>query len=202
MNMCILMGSPRKNGNTKSLLDPFMEECARQGNTTRLFWLYSLNIMPCTACRLCQKDWTRFGCRFDDDLPEIFDHILACDLLVLATPIYSWYCTAPMKALLDRLMYGMNKYYGEERGPSLWKGKPVAAISTCGYEAEKGADLFEQGLKRYCKHSQLHYLGMHTERDWGYKHVFMSEDKAERATAFARTLQESVCRVAQGSDSR
>jgi len=35
-----------------------------------------------------------------------------CDLLVLASPIYSWYCSPPMKAVLDRLVYGMNKYYG------------------------------------------------------------------------------------------
>jgi putative NADPH-quinone reductase len=93
-----------------------------------------------------------------------------------------------MKALLDRLMYGMNKYYGEEKGPSLWRGKAVAAIATCGYEPEKGVDLFEEGLKRYCKHSRLRYLGMHVERDPGYKHAFMSEDKAERAAAFARKL--------------
>ena len=192
MNTCILMGSPRQNGNTKSLLDPFMAECARRESATELIWLYSLNIAPCIACRQCQKDWTRFGCRFNDDLPGIFDRILACDLLVFATPIYSWYCTAPMKALLDRLMYGMNKYYGEKRGPSLWRGKPVAAIVTCGYEAEKGADLFEQGLKRYCRHSQLRYLGLYAERDLGYKQVFMSEDKAERAAAFARTLLESA----------
>ena len=35
--------------------------------------------------------------------------VLACDLLVLATPIYSWFCTPPMKTALDRLVYGMNK---------------------------------------------------------------------------------------------
>jgi multimeric flavodoxin WrbA len=192
MNVCILMGSPRKNGNTKFLLDPFMEACALQGSATELFWLYDLRIAPCTACRLCQKDWTRFGCRFEDDLQEIFDRILACDLLVFATPIYSWHCTAPMKALMDRLMYGMNKYYGEERGPSLWKDKPVAAVVTCGYEAEKGADLLDQGLKRYCKHSRMRYLGMHVERDLGYKHVFASEDKKERAAAFARMLLGAV----------
>jgi len=30
-----------------------------------------------------------------------------------------------MKAVLDRLVYGMNKYYGREKGPSLWEGKPA-----------------------------------------------------------------------------
>ena len=55
-------------------------------------------------------------------MQEIFDRVLACDLLG-ATPIYSWYCTPPMKAVLDRLVYGMNKYYGRRRGRSLWEGR-------------------------------------------------------------------------------
>ncbi len=46
--------------------------------------------------------------------PTIFDKVRAT-LIVLATPIYSWYCTPPMKALLDRLVYGMDKYYGAQR---------------------------------------------------------------------------------------
>lgn len=70
-----------------------------------------------------------------------------------------------MKALLDRLVYGMNKYYGSEKGPSLWAGKPVALITTCGYRPEQGADLWENGIRRYCKHSQLRYTAMLAERD-------------------------------------
>ena len=188
MKTCILMGSPRKGGNTRKLLDIFMEEVSARQVGHELFWLYDKTIEPCIACRLCQKDWTAFGCRFDDDAQPIFEAILACDLLVLATPIYSWFCTAPMKALLDRLVYGMNKYYGETKGPSLWAGKKVTAITSCGYKPERGADWFEEGLRRYCKHSGLHYLGMLTERDMGYASVFMSDDKAERARLFAERI--------------
>jgi multimeric flavodoxin WrbA len=112
----------------------------------------------------------------------------ACDLLVLATPIYVWYCTPPMKALMDRLVYVMNKYYGEEKGPSIWKGKSVAVLETCGYPPEKGSDLFEEGVRRFCKHSGLNYLGSHVERHMGYQTVFMDEEKAERSRIFAREL--------------
>lgn len=182
------MGSPRKSGNTAALLTPFTEELTTGGHSVETVWLYDRHIEPCCACRMCQRDWSRFGCRYQDDAQSLFDRILSSDLVVLATPIYSWYCTPPMKALLDRLVYGMNKYYGEERGPALWAGKAVALLSTCGYPPEKGADLWEAGMKRYCKHSQLHYLGMLCEHDRGYKAVFMDEAKAERARCFARTL--------------
>lgn len=188
MNVCILMGSPRKNGNTAALLKPFCAELERQGHRCEVIWLYDQNIAPCEACRTCQRDWTVFGCRIQDDAQWIFQHVLSCDLLVLATPVYSWYCTPPMKALLDRLVYGMNKYYGAKKGPALWEGKPVALITTCGYPPEKGADLWEAGVKRYCKHSRLCYIGMLAERHMGYGTAFMDAEKESRAAVFARDV--------------
>jgi len=188
MKCCILMGSPRKKGNTAALLDPFMQELAQHEIQSDMIWLHNKRIEPCIACRTCQKDWTIFGCRYKDDAQEVFDKVYASDVIVLATPIYSWYCTAPMKAILDRLMYGMNKYYGEEKGPSLWAGKKLAILTTCGYSPDKGADLFEEGIKRYCGHSQLQYFGMLAERDFGYNTTFMTDEKAEHARLFARKI--------------
>ena len=192
MNVCILMGSPRKEGNTAALLKPFMEELEKSGAAVETHWLYDLDIRPCLACRACQKDWTIFGCAQTDDGQRLFDRLMAADLIVLATPIYSWYCTPPMKALMDRMVYGMNKYYGAEKGPSLWAGKAVALLTTCGYRPEKGADLFEEGLRRYCKHSALRYLGSHAERHLGYGTVFMDGEKEACTRKFARDLMESV----------
>jgi multimeric flavodoxin WrbA len=188
MKYLILMGSPRKNGNTFALLQPFTEELHKLNMKTDAVWLHDKNIESCTACRTCQKDMTGFGCRFSDDVCEIFDKILESDVIVLATPIYSWYCTPPMKALLDRLVYGMNKFYGDVKGPALWEGKRVALVTTCGYRPEKGADLWEEGIRRYCKHSRLHYIGMLAERHLNYSTDFMDGEKEQRAREFARNL--------------
>lgn len=192
MNVCILMGSPRKQGNTAALLDPFCEELERGGAEVEIHWLYDMEIRPCLACRACQRDWSVFGCSQKDDAQLLFDHLLAADLIVFATPIYSWYCTPPMKALMDRMVYGMNKYYGAEKGHALWAGKSVALLTTCGYRPEKGVDLFEEGLRRYCKHSALRYLGRHAERHLGYGTVFMDGEKEARTRAFARELLKEV----------
>lgn len=194
MKYCILMGSPRKSGNTAALLKPFVEELAAYGEEHDLIWLYDKNIEPCVACRVCQTDWSTFGCQYDDDMQDIFDRVFACDMLVLATPIYSWYCTPPMKTLLDRLVYGMNKYYGNKKGPALWAGKKVALIATCGYRPEQGSDLWENGIKRYCKHSQLQYMGMLVERDLGYQSVFMDKEKEKHSRTFAQYLNSSNLR--------
>ena len=192
MKIYILMGSPRKDGNTAALVNPFTDELKSAGHEVEMVWLYDNDIKPCLACRACQKDWKVFGCARQDDAQDIFDKILEADLLVFATPIYCWYCTAPMKALMDRLVYGMNKYYGDKMGPALWAGKAVASITTCGYRPEKGADLWEDGLKRYCKHSGLRYLGQLAERHLGYHTIFMYADKEQHARAFAQEMMEAL----------
>ena len=152
------------------------------------YWLYDMNLRSCVACRVCQKDWTAFGCLQADDMHILFNAILRCDLLVFASPIYSWYCTPPMKTVLDRMVYGMNKYYGEKKGPALWAGKEIAILTTCGYRPERGADLWEEGVKRYCKHSQLIYRGMLAERHMGYGTVFMDAEKEKHTSEFLQRL--------------
>ena len=86
MRVCILMGSPRKNGNTNALRLPFQDELEQLGHTVTTHWLYDLDIRPCTACRTCQRDWSGMGCAIRDDAPRLAEEILQCGLLVLATP--------------------------------------------------------------------------------------------------------------------
>ena len=188
MRALILTASPRKKGNTAALLAPVMAELEALGHSLKSFSLYDMDIRPCLACRSCQRDFSRFGCPVGDDVQQIFDAVLESDLLILASPIYSWYCTPPMKALLDRLVYGMNKYYGPEKGPALWAGKKLALVTTCGYPPEKGADLWEAGMRRYCRHSRLDYLGMLAERHLDYNRPFMDGEMEARARAFAQSL--------------
>ena len=56
--VCILMGSPRKTGNTAALLRPFTAELEKLGCRCETVWLYDLDLRPCRACRTCQRDWS------------------------------------------------------------------------------------------------------------------------------------------------
>ncbi len=197
MKYCILFASPRPDGNTATLMRPFAKQLEALGNEVSIISLYRKNIEPCHACRACQHDITRMGCVRHDDMQEIGERILASDCFVTATPIYGWYCTAPMKAALDRLIYMMCKFYGETRGPALWEGKYLAILTTCGYPPEKGADVYETGMKRYCKHCHLHYAGMYAAHDPGYGVPFASEEKIRGARDFALKLQATVSRNVQ-----
>ncbi|MDO4860599.1 MAG: flavodoxin family protein [Bacillota bacterium] len=184
----IFRSSPRENGNTNSLTDAVSAELKQSGCRVTEFDLNDMDIRPCTSCRECQKDWTVVNCAQYDDFGTLAAAVKESDMIVLSTPIYSWYCAPPMKALLDRMVYAFNMYYGEKRGPSLWEGKQVAVVTTCGYPPEKGADLFEEGIKRFCRHSKLEYLGMICEQNKGYQLAFMDEKKTKHAKEFAEGL--------------
>ena len=194
MRCTVLFASPRgERSNTLALLRPWLDAWRQAGHEARVFSLYDMDIKPCSACRGCQNDWQRPACVTQDDMQPIFDSVLQSDLLLLATPIYSWFCTPPMKAALDRLVYAMEKYYGPAgRGPSLLAGKTMAAVTTCGYRPEKGADLFLEAMARWCKHGQLRWLGGLAERHLGYDTVFMDEEKAARARAFAAEIMKEM----------
>ena len=188
MKLCVLMGSPRSQGNTAALTQEFLHQWEALGEESRVISLYSCRIQPCLGCMACQECMDGLGCVQQDDFSAIFQEMSGADLILLATPIYAWYCTAPMKALLDRTVYAGNKNYGSQKGPALLAGRYAASLTTCGYPPEKGADLWEEGLKRMCRHSKMNYLGMFCCRDLGRNVPFMDEQKRQGVRAFARTL--------------
>jgi len=186
MKLSILIGSPKLKGNTAELLKPFIDELNKNKAEVSYITLATKNIMPCQGCYFCQNINDEYGCKQQDDVLEIIEDIISADCIVLATPIYSWYCTAPMKALLDR-HFGLNKFYGKAKG-SLWKGKKVAIIATHGYDVEYGAKPFEMGIQRLCEHSGLEYVGMYSVRDEDDKASFQTEQTMNGARNFARKL--------------
>ena len=188
MKYTILMGSPKRDGNTAALLEYFMDENAEMGIEQDVVWLYDRDIKPCLGCKACQDQTDCLGCVQNDDFQAIFDSIQSSDVLVLATPIHSWYCTPPMKAVMDRLIYAGCKYYGKEKQQSAYFMKQVATITTCGYKPNKGADLWEEGLRRWCDHAEMDYLGMFCRRDMGNKDDFTSHQVEFDMRDFAHAL--------------
>lgn len=188
MKCTVLFGSPRKQGNTAALVGPFIRELRDLGCEVELLDLYDRKIGPCHGCMACQDRLEELGCVQQDDFAAVFQAMENCEVLVLATPIYAWYCTAPMKALVDRAIYAGNKNYGREKGPAMLAGKGVATLVTCGYRPEKGADLWEEGLRRWCKHGKMRYLGAHYRRDFGRGVPFMDDEGEAAVAAFAREL--------------
>ena len=188
MHILILMGSPRLGGNTAELCKPFMEELKNRGAEVRYVTLADKNIQPCRGCYACQDVGEDYGCCQHDEMPAA--DILWADTIVLATPIYAWYCAAPMKNVLDR-HYGFNKFYGSAQG-SLWAGKKVAILATHGYDGAYATDPFEMGVQRLCKHSNLEYIGLYSVQDEDNLASFRTAEAVEGAKAFARKITDAI----------
>ena len=186
MKVLILMGSPRLHGNTAELCRYFIEELQAQSAEVRYTELERLTVNPCRECYVCQDIEGEYGCPQKDDMAAIAADILWADLIILATPIFSWYCTAKMKTVLDR-HYGFNKYYGSAEG-CLWEGKKVGIIATHGYEGDYATEPFETGIKRLCVHSRLQYAGIYSVQDTDNLASFRTPQAAEGARAFAGRL--------------
>lgn len=186
MKYVILMGSPRLNGNTAELCKPFMEELRSHSAEVQYITLADKKIAPCLGCYACQDIEGEYGCIQKDDMHAIADAIIWSDYIILATPIYTWYCTAEMKAVLDR-HFAFNKYYRSAKG-SLWAGRKVALLLTHGYAADYAAEPFITGMKRLCEHSNLEFSGVYSARDIDDLVSFQTEEVRNGARDFARSL--------------
>lgn len=94
------VGSPRKNGNSATLVKEVLRGAEEAGAQTKLFNLYDMNIKPCQGCLVCRKTGQ---CVMQDDFQQMFQQIVAADTVVFASPVYMWQITAQMKLLWDRL---------------------------------------------------------------------------------------------------
>jgi len=183
------MGSPRLSGNTAELCKPFMAELEAHQTEVEYITLHGRNIAPCQGCYHCQNVADTYGCAQHDDMQGIVDSIVKADVLVFATPIYTWQATPPMKAVMDR-MYGINKFYGSAPRRVMNAGQSYALIATCGYDLDYGAGLLSEGLRRWCEHSGLPYLGMYAVRDEDNLASFQTEAATDGAKAFAHKILE------------
>ena len=188
MKFFVLMGSPHLSGNTAALCIPFCEELRSLGAEVKYTAVAEKKILPCLGCYACQDVQDRYGCVLQDDMQEIASDMMWADCIVLATPIYAWYCPSELKAVLDR-HYGMNKYYGSAAG-SLWKGRRVALLLTHGYERDYAAEPFVLGIQRLCEHSGLRYSGLFSVRHGEDDGVFRSPETWDQVRKFARSLYE------------
>ncbi|MBD5608478.1 MAG: flavodoxin family protein [Desulfovibrio sp.] len=104
MDILILTGSPRKDGNSNFLAEEFMRGAREAGHKTFRFDAAGANVHPCIACNACGMDGP---CVFKDDFEIVRERIVPADMVVFATPMYYFGLSAQLKAVIDRF-YAIN----------------------------------------------------------------------------------------------
>jgi multimeric flavodoxin WrbA len=98
----VVMGSPRKGGNTDLLVRKLAEGAASKGAKVDMVSLAGLNIRECDGCHVC---WKGKSCCKKDDMLGLYEKIIESDAIVFGTPVYWFGPTALMKAFIDRFVY-------------------------------------------------------------------------------------------------
>jgi multimeric flavodoxin WrbA len=99
MRLLGIVGSPRRRGNTTILLEQLAAGVIAGGGEANLLRPAEMNIAPCIACEGCYRSGR---CVVLDEYQSVYDAIIDCDALALATPVYFGGVSGWAKPLIDR----------------------------------------------------------------------------------------------------
>lgn len=122
MKVVAFNGSPRKDGNTTTLIRHVLDELEREGTETETVHIGGKSIHGCTACGKCFENKDK-KCVIDKDVVnDCIEKMLEADGIILASPTYFADLTPELKALIDRAGF-VSKANGE-----LFRRKVGAAV--------------------------------------------------------------------------
>ena len=125
MKILALSFSPRKEGNTETLLNEALKGARQEGAETELYSTIAKDIRPCDSCGSCMKTGK---CHIQDDMQEIYNKLLEADGIIFGTPVYFYNMTAQAKTVIDRTL----PLGGPERNMANKVGGVIAVAGSLG----------------------------------------------------------------------
>lgn len=137
-----IYGSPRRDGNTATLLQAAVKGARGQGATVREVILRDHKISPCLEIYNCIKTGR---CAIQDDFPPILADIEASDGIMLASPIFFYTVSAHTKIFMDRCQsLWVRKYWIQKKPWGHKEGTRQGLFIAVG--ATRGKKLFDGAL--------------------------------------------------------
>ena len=172
MNILVLNGSPRPNGNTAAMVEAFAEGAGENGHNITIVPICQKKIAGCLACEYCHTKGNG-RCIQKDDMQEVYPVLEEAEMIVLASPVYYHGFTGQLQCAINRI-YALDK-------PK--KLKKAALILSSGSDDVYGGAVYEY------KNSFLDYLKL---EDMGIFTAFgkqnKSEEKLDELREFGRHL--------------
>ncbi|MFH1349906.1 MAG: flavodoxin family protein [Pseudomonadota bacterium] len=97
----VLLGSPRKNGNSAILAEQIAKGAKAAGAEVEIIFLHGMKIAPCQSCYACHKKKSK-GCAIEDDMQQIYQKLIQADTWVIASPVFWFNMSAQTKLFMDR----------------------------------------------------------------------------------------------------
>ena len=151
----VLLGSPRKKGNSTTLAAQIIKGAESVGAAVETIYLHGKNIAACQACYACQKPDSK-GCAIDDDMQPIYRRLIEADGWVIASPVYWFTMSAQTKLFLDRC-FALPAYKKDA-----FAGKRIAVAMSYG-DADPFASGCVNALRTFqdaCRYTGAKLVGM------------------------------------------
>lgn len=176
MNITILNGSPRKDGNTKFMINSFIEGAAKTNHNITTINTCEKNISGCLACEYCHTKGNG-NCIQQDDMQKIYPILQETDMIILASPVYYHSFSGQLQCAINRI-YALDK---------------PAKLKYAALFLSSGSDNVYEGAIYQYKKSFLEYLnlkdmGIYTAYDENNK----SENLREQLVKFGSSLTEQI----------
>ncbi len=137
-----IYGSPRRNGNTDTLLKQAVKGARDEGANVREYFLRDMKISPCLEIYGCKKNGR---CVIQDDFQKLYDELEACEGIMLASPIFFYTVSAHTKIFMDRCQsLWVRRYWIGKKPPAKPGGKRKGLFISVG--ATRGKKLFDGTL--------------------------------------------------------
>lgn len=163
MNILLICGSPRKQGNTAQILRQL--SIALEGETVTMVSLAELHLNGCLGCSVCQGDLEKPGCVQQDDATALLQQVMEADAVVYGTPLYGHSYSGQLKLFMDRhvalfkFVDGGDKSVDEMEILSFIRNKPVALVVSCQGPEEHNTELVAMQFEKFCESSLACNLG-------------------------------------------
>jgi multimeric flavodoxin WrbA len=99
--IAVLIGSPRKGGNTQTLAGAFIDG-AKEQHEIDIISVADVRVKGCTGCNYCYTDESH-RCTQKDDMQSIYERLASAEIIVIATPVYFYGVSSQLKCIIDRL---------------------------------------------------------------------------------------------------
>lgn len=107
MNILVLNGSPRPNGNTAAMVSAFSEGAMEKGHQVTTVNVWQKKIAGCLACEYCHTKGDG-KCIQDDDMHEVYPVLEEAEMIVLASPVYYHSFTGQLQCAVNHI-YALDK---------------------------------------------------------------------------------------------
>jgi multimeric flavodoxin WrbA len=177
MKIVVLLGSPRKKGNSETLAQAVVGPIEQDGGTVEYIRLNDLSLRPCQGCGGCDKTGS---CVIKDDMSDIYSAVDDADRILLVSPVYFYGLSAQCKIFGDRMQARWARRYLLKDRFRQGEGRKGYLISSA---ATKGPKIFE------CSILTARYIFDAMDVEYGGEFVVKGVDKRKAVYEHPEELQ-------------